>query len=140
MFCCPLSLHFPSDSSHGKRFHALFVRNSIPKCFARIYFLQLCGALLCMMFSLSFVKGSKSAEMVRIRQRMWTPGSNSRGSKSARTPARPCGDLCVQKLVSGTCDQTALSFSGAERKENTLSGTTTSSSFYEKCAQRISLI
>ena len=38
MFCFPLSLHFPSDSSHGKRFHALFVRNSIPKCFARIYF------------------------------------------------------------------------------------------------------
>ena len=38
MFCCPLSLHFSNDSIHGKRFHALFVRNSISKCFAHIYF------------------------------------------------------------------------------------------------------
>ena len=55
------------------------------------------------MFLLSFFKGSKSAEggknpladmdlRVHIRKRIWTGGSNSRGSKSTRTPALKCFD------------------------------------------------
>ena len=78
MFCCPLSLHFPSDSSHGKRFHALFVRNSIPKMLCAHLFL---AAVRCPIAD-SFIKFGLKLRKLWRRVSPPPPPSTERRQKS----------------------------------------------------------
>ena len=126
MFCCPFSLHFTNDSSHGKRFHTLFVRNSIPKCFTHIYFWT---GVWCSIEKNTSMKCEKSVQKLHGSEAWWWNWSANVIMHKAY--------YCFHSLLLDLLFARATSSSGRFRptRRSPLTSSPSTSRPYENCCQ-----